>query len=81
LSATERAQATAVPRALRAGLAAWHEKGDATGAACAELGSLEIDYVGLAVFDGEPTLVVAVRIGPTRLIDNVPLNQPALAGL
>jgi hypothetical protein len=33
------------------------------------------------MFHGQPTLVVAVRIGRTRLIDNVPLDQPALAGL
>jgi pantoate--beta-alanine ligase len=81
LSGPERAQATAIPRALRAGLAAWQGGGDAAGAARAGLSSLEIDYADVAVFDGEPTLVVAVRIGPTRLIDNVPLNQPALAGL
>jgi pantoate--beta-alanine ligase len=81
LSGTERAQATAIPRAVRAGLAAWQAGGDAAGAARAELGSLEIDYADVALFDGGPTLVVAVQIGPTRLIDNVPLNQPALAGL
>jgi pantoate--beta-alanine ligase len=81
LSGAERAQATAIPRALRAGLAAWQAGGDAAGAARAGLTSLDLDYADVAVFDEEPTLVVAVRIGPTRLIDNVPLNQPALAGL
>jgi pantothenate synthetase len=35
----------------------------------------------VADFEGEPTLVLAVRAGETRLIDNVPLNQPELAGL
>ena len=40
-----------------------------------------VDYVGVATFDGRPTLVIAARAGATRLIDNVPLDQPELAGL
>jgi pantothenate synthetase len=35
----------------------------------------------VTTFDGRPTLVVAARAGATRLIDNVPLDQPELAGL
>jgi pantoate--beta-alanine ligase len=64
-----------------AGLAAWRDGRDAAAAARAALTSLEIDYVAVADFEGEPTLVLAVRAGETRLIDNVPLNQPELAGL
>jgi hypothetical protein len=40
-----------------------------------------VDYAGVASFDGDPTLVVAVRVGQTRLIDNVPLKDPQRAGL
>ncbi len=32
-------------------------------------------------FDDHPTLVAAVTVGRTRLIDNVPLDEPGLAGL
>ncbi len=80
LSAAERAQAAAIPRALQAGLAAWRSGQPAAPAARAALGDLDVDYVDEAMFDDEPTLVVAVRLGSTRLIDNVPLNRPALAG-
>ncbi len=80
LSAADRARAAASPRALRAGLQAWQTGGDAARTAAAALGNLDIDYVEIATFDDEPTLVLAVRCGTTRLIDNVPLNQPALAG-
>jgi hypothetical protein len=41
---------------------------------------LVVDYVSVAAFD-EPTLVVAVHAGATRLIDNVPLAHPDRAGL
>jgi pantothenate synthetase len=33
-----------------------------------------VDYVEVAPFD-PPALVAAIRIGSTRLIDNVPLGQ------
>jgi pantoate--beta-alanine ligase len=78
LSADERRRALAISRALAAGLAA---PGDPARAARAELAELDVDYVEVAVFDGEPTLVIAARAGSTRLIDNVPLNRPELAGL
>ncbi len=81
LSIEERSRALAIPEALLAGLAAHREGGDPVGAARAALPGLEIDYVDLATFDGEPTLVVAVRVGATRLIDNVPLDHPERAGL
>ena len=40
---------------------------------------VEVDYVAIAAFDG-PTLAAAVRIGPTRLIDNVLLTDEDAAG-
>jgi len=80
LSPADRAQAAAVPRALQAGLAAWQFGQPAAPAARAALAGLDVDYVEVATFDDEPTLVVAVRVGVTRLIDNVPLNRPSLAG-
>jgi hypothetical protein len=40
-----------------------------------------VEYVAVAPFDGQPTLVLAARAGVTRLIDNVPLDHPELAGL
>ena len=67
LSPAERAAALALPRALAT---RDHE------AALAELRSangLEIDYVEVADFD-PPVLAGAVRVGSTRLIDNVPLE-------
>ena len=35
---------------------------------------LEVDYVEVAPFD-PPVLAAAVRVGSTRLIDNVPLEE------
>jgi hypothetical protein len=54
---------------------------DPVARARAELDGLPVDYAAVAQFDGEPTLVIAVRVGKTRLIDNVPLRHPELAGL
>jgi pantoate--beta-alanine ligase len=81
LSASERASAAAIPRALRAGLAAHRDGRDPVAAARAELVGLTSEYVDVARWGGEPTLVVAVRAGATRLIDNVPLDHPERAGL
>jgi pantoate--beta-alanine ligase len=67
LAAEERVAALALPRAL-----ATRDRE----AALAELASsngLEVDYVEVADFD-PPVLVGAVRVGSTRLIDNVPLE-------
>jgi pantoate--beta-alanine ligase len=66
LSAAERAQALAIPRAL-----ATRDPGRAS-AVLAEAG-IEPDYVAVADLDG-PTLAVAARVGKTRLIDNVRLE-------
>jgi pantoate--beta-alanine ligase len=81
LSAADRLRALAIPRALRAALAAHMAGTDPVAAARDELEGLQVDYADVTVFDGEPTLVVAARAGSTRLIDNVPLRHPDLAGL
>ena len=78
LSGEERAAALALPRALQAGLAARHRDGDPAAAAREVLAAerrLAVDYVAAADLDG-PTLAAAVRVGSTRLIDNVQLEDP-----
>ena len=42
-------------------------------AARAALDGLDVDYVAVADYD-PPVLAAAVRVGSTRLIDNVPLE-------
>ena len=74
LSADERRRALAIPRALSAGLAAHGAGRDPVAAASAELAGLEVDYIEVALFEGQRTLVVAARAGRTRLIDNIPLD-------
>jgi pantoate--beta-alanine ligase len=74
LSPQERQQALAIPRALEAGLAAHRSGQDAVAAARAALNGLTPDYVAVAELDGRPTLAIAARVGPARLIDNVPLE-------
>ncbi|MGN6799927.1 MAG: pantoate--beta-alanine ligase [Gaiellaceae bacterium] len=69
LSNDERELARAIPRAL-----ATHDP--AAARAVLEAAGLEPDYVEIADFDGA-TLVVATRVGTTRLIDNVPLPKGA----
>lgn len=78
LAPLERQQALAIPRALEAGLAAHRAGADPAEAARAVLAGVHTDYVAVADFDGCPTLAIAARIGTTRLIDNVRLDQPAL---
>jgi pantoate--beta-alanine ligase len=79
LSVEERSRARAIPRALDAGLAAHRAGRDPVAAARAELGPVDVDYVAVAGFRGRPTLVLAARVGRTRLIDNVPLDQEGSA--
>ena len=67
LSEDQRAVALALPRAL-----ATRDRGTALAQLQASNG-LEIDYVEVADFD-PPALVGAVRVGSTRLIDNVVLE-------
>ena len=80
LSAEERTRALAIPRALAAAVEAHRRGQDPVPAARAALGELDLDYVAVADLS-EPTLVIAARVGRTRLIDNVPLEDPARAGL
>ncbi len=75
LSADERARALAIPRALDAGLAAARAKSDPVAAARALLTGLDVDYVAVADLNGHPTLAIAARVGRTRLIDNVWLDD------
>ena len=75
LTDAEREVALALPRALDAGLEA-HRRGKEPVRAVRDVldreGGLTVDYVAVAEF-GVPTLLAAVRVGDTRLIDNVPL--------
>lgn len=77
LSPQEREIALALPRALEAGLQAHRDGGDPMAAAEQALVAapeLSVDYVAVADLDG-PTLAAAVRVGTTRLIDNVELPE------
>jgi pantoate--beta-alanine ligase len=65
LSSAERERALALPRALAT---------KDPERARALLAGLDVDYVEVAPFD-PPVLAAAVRIGETRLIDNVPLDE------
>jgi len=65
LSPEERERALALPRALAT-------KDPAR--ARELLAGLDVDYVEVAPFD-PPVLAAAVRVGDTRLIDNVPLDE------
>jgi pantoate--beta-alanine ligase len=81
LSADERIRALAIPRALTAGLAAARAGADPLAAARAQLADLELDYVSVAELSGHPTLAIAARVGRTRLIDNVRLDDPTITVL
>jgi pantoate--beta-alanine ligase len=75
LSTEQREQAAAIPRALRA--AAMETDADTIVAIAAEkLAGLDVDYAVVRSADmgpvqpGEGRLLVAVRVGTTRLLDN-----------
>ncbi len=70
LSPAERERALGLPRALAKAVAS----ADPVGAARAELNGLTPDYIELLDLDGARILAVAVRVGSTRLIDNVLLE-------
>lgn len=71
LSPQERARALALPRALARGAEAHARGGDAVAAVRAELNGLDPDYVELVDVGDARVLAAAVRVGSTRLIDNV----------
>lgn len=76
LSAGERSAALALPRALEAGVNAHRQGRDPVREARTVLDEergVTVEYVAVADFDG-PTLVAAIRVGSTRLIDNVALE-------
>jgi pantoate--beta-alanine ligase len=81
LSPDDRRRALAIPRALAAGLDAFARGLDPVAPAEAVLHGLDVDYVVVREFGGEPVLLVAARAGTTRLIDNVPLTHPERAGM
>jgi pantoate--beta-alanine ligase len=66
LSPEERDRAAALPRALATG-------DPEVARAILDEAGLDVEYVAVAPFD-PPTLAGAVRVGPTRLIDNVPVH-------
>jgi pantoate--beta-alanine ligase len=67
LSPDERERALGLPRALQSAVGA----ADPVAAARAQLNGLDPDYVELLDLDGATVLAAAVRVGSTRLIDNV----------
>lgn len=81
LGGSDRGAALALPRALEAGLHVHRSGGSADEviAATRQLldaeARLTVDYVAIADLDGE-TLAAAVRVGGTRLIDNILLTGP-----
>jgi pantoate--beta-alanine ligase len=74
LSPEEREEALALPRALDAGRDAFVTGTDPATEAKRLLHKLDVDYVEAADLDGQRVLAAAVRVGDTRLIDNVILE-------
>ena len=85
LTVEQRAAARALSAALRAGAAAGARGGDAVRSAARAVldaePAVEVDYLALTAPDlaeppvyGEGRLLVAARVGSTRLIDNVPVE-------
>jgi pantoate--beta-alanine ligase len=82
LQPDERRRALALPRALQAGLEVCRAGGGTDGALAAArqvldaAAGIEVDYLAVGDLDG-PTLAGAIRVGSTRLIDNVLLDEEA----
>ena len=70
LSDSERERALALPRALQAAIGS----SDPVATARAHLNGMDPEYVELIDLHGALLLAAAVRVGPTRLIDNVLLK-------
>jgi pantoate--beta-alanine ligase len=84
LDERQRKQALALHAALRAGAAAGADGADAVRAAASEVlddaEGVQLDYLELRAPDlspappqGEARILIAARVGPTRLIDNMPV--------
>jgi pantoate--beta-alanine ligase len=74
LSPEERETALALPKALWTGRDAFVAGSDPVKEARHLLNSLGVDYLEVAELDGQKVLAAAVRVGRTRLIDNVILE-------
>ena len=73
LAGGARAQRSPSPRPRR-GAEAYHRGGDPVAATRSSSNGLDPDYVELLELDGVTILAAAVRVGGTRLIDNVLLK-------
>jgi len=74
LSAHDRVEALALPRALEAGRSAHVHGSDPVTAARAALNGLQPEYVEVVDLGDVRVLAAAARVGSTRLIDNVVLE-------
>jgi pantoate--beta-alanine ligase len=74
LSPDERETALALPKALWTGRDAFVAGSDPVKEARHLLNSLDVDYLEVADLNGQKVLAAAVRVGKTRLIDNVILE-------
>jgi pantoate--beta-alanine ligase len=76
LSPEERRTALALPKALWTGRDAFLTGSDPVKEAGHLLHGLDVDYLEVADLNGQKVLAAAVRVGTTRLIDNVVLEIP-----
>jgi pantoate--beta-alanine ligase len=74
LSPEERTQALSLPRALALGAEAYTQGEDAVLATRISFNGVTPDYVELVDLDGVTVLAAALKVGNTRLIDNVLLK-------